>query len=243
MSASGKSTGKGGSPTPGSGKGGGETNPTPGSNQPGMPINYNAANDVYGQGLQVNQPMQGYYNQFPAGGSNYAPPVYPEPPEPPKSYPTPYPGFDYNNPFGNSYSGGGQFGLDSTSPYGFYNNRQSQYQYQPNIQTERPGQGQGSPFDQLLQGVTNSAQTAATAPAAAPAAAPVAAPAAAPVAAPAALVDPRASRSGNGRYSFNHPQYGQIDDLTESGLQAMIAETGPDPTIQNAMDQAMNFRF
>ena len=80
MSASGKSSGKGGMPSPGGGKGGGETSPTP---MPGMPNNYNVANDVYGSGLRINQPMSGYYNQFPAPGNNYAPPVYPDPPKPP----------------------------------------------------------------------------------------------------------------------------------------------------------------
>jgi len=311
MSASGKSTGKGGMPSPGSGKGGGETNPTP-----GMPINYNVANDVYGQGLQVNQPMQGYYNQFPAGGSNYAPPVYPDPPPkaPNPTLPGVPPNFDYNNPFGNGggynpYAGGGHSSpFGSTSPYGFYNNLPNQSQYQPPnqtvrpgqtaqpIQTERPGQGQGSPFDQLLKGVTNQAAPvwpapgsrhpetgetqeeisarwkAETAAGEAPAAstAPEGSGAIAqpngrftydhPVhgrltdltqggldsmladtgqtapqsaSAPAQLVDPRASASGNGRYSFNHPVHGQMDDLTEAGLASMIEDAGP---VANPMD-------
>jgi len=45
-------------------------------------------------------------------------------------------------------------------------------------------------------------------------------------AAPTTVTDPRATAQENGRYSFNHPQYGQIDDLTEEGLQSMIASSG-----------------
>lgn len=58
--------------------------------QPQTP--YNPMMDVYGSGQNVMQPMPGYYNQFPAGGSNYRP-YQPQPqPEPPPDYnPTPMP--------------------------------------------------------------------------------------------------------------------------------------------------------
>ena len=71
MAASGKSAGKGfGMPSPGAGKGGGGT-VTPWNPDPA----YNAANDVYGSGFNVGQPMPGYYRQYPAMGTHYAPPV------------------------------------------------------------------------------------------------------------------------------------------------------------------------
>ena len=76
--------GKGGSFTPpanqyGGGYGTGYYNP-----QPRLPqAPYNPMMDVYGSSQNVMQPMMGYYNQFPAGGSNYRP-YQPQPqPEPP----------------------------------------------------------------------------------------------------------------------------------------------------------------
>lgn len=83
--------GKGGSFTPpanqyGGGYGTGYYNP-----QPRLPqAPYNPMMDVYGSSQNVMQPMMGYYNQFPAGGSNYRP-YQPQPqPEPPLQ-PQPYP--------------------------------------------------------------------------------------------------------------------------------------------------------
>jgi len=296
MSASGKSSGKGGMPSPGGGKGGGETSPTP---MPGMPTNYNVANDVYGSGLTVNQPMSGYYNQFPAPGNNYAPPVYPDPPKPPpvvndpNAGMIPKPGYINNSPemqsaygagAGNQASanelaafnlgvpdvdgdgrlsddeftswdgygaysqkngsgillsagpGGsdgsrftGEYGADGKpiytsgftaapavnnqqyggySPYGggysspyYGQQQQSQYrQFKPARQTVRPGQiqsqSQASPFDQLIAQATNQQLPA------------------------------QAETASNGNYSYNHPVYGQIDNLTQEGLQSMIRESG-----------------
>ncbi|MFZ9079668.1 MAG: hypothetical protein ACO23H_14120 [Alphaproteobacteria bacterium] len=81
--------GKGGSFTPpanqyGGGYGTGYYNP-----QPRLPqAPYNPMMDVYGSSQNVMQPMMGYYNQFPAAGSNYRP-YQPQPqPEPPPSNPT-----------------------------------------------------------------------------------------------------------------------------------------------------------
>ena len=75
--------GKGGSFTPPAnqygGYGTGYYNP-----QPRLPqAPYNPMMDVYGSSQNVMQPMMGYYNQFPAAGSNYQP-YQPQPqPEPP----------------------------------------------------------------------------------------------------------------------------------------------------------------
>ena len=58
--------------------------------QPQTP--YNPMRDVYGSGQNVMQPMPGYYNQFPAGGSNYRPyQPQPQPAPPPDYNPTPMP--------------------------------------------------------------------------------------------------------------------------------------------------------
>jgi len=58
--------------------------------QPQTP--YNPMMDVYGSGQNVMQPMPGYYNQFPAGGSNYRPyQPQPQPAPPPDYNPTPMP--------------------------------------------------------------------------------------------------------------------------------------------------------
>lgn len=85
--------GKGGSFTPpanqyGGGYGTGYYNP-----QPRLPqAPYNPMMDVYGSSQNVMQPMMGYYNQFPAAGSNYRP-YQPQPqPDPPVYEPTPMPG-------------------------------------------------------------------------------------------------------------------------------------------------------
>lgn len=85
--------GKGGSFTPpanqyGGGYGTGYYNP-----QPRLPqAPYNPMMDVYGSKQNVMQPMMGYYNQFPAAGSNYRP-YQPQPqPDPPVYEPTPMPG-------------------------------------------------------------------------------------------------------------------------------------------------------
>ena len=53
--------------------------------QPQAP--YNPMMDVYGSGQNVMQPMMGYYNQFPVGGSNYRPyqPQQQQQPGPPVS--------------------------------------------------------------------------------------------------------------------------------------------------------------
>jgi hypothetical protein len=94
--------GKGGSFTPpanqyGGGYGTGYWNP-----QPRLPqAPYNPMMDVYGSSQNVMQPMMGYYNQFPAAGSNYRPyqpqpdptPQYPSVPDPdPAPAPAPGPG-------------------------------------------------------------------------------------------------------------------------------------------------------
>ena len=78
--------GKGGSFTPpanqyGGGYGTGYYNP-----QPRLPqAPYNPMMDVYGSSQNVMQPMMGYYNQFPAGGSNYRPyQPQPQPVPPPE---------------------------------------------------------------------------------------------------------------------------------------------------------------
>lgn len=84
--------GKGGSFTPpanqyGGGYGTGYWNPQPLPQAP-----YNPMMDVYGSSQNVMQPMMGYYNQFPAAGSNYRP-YQPQPmPDPPVYEPTPMPG-------------------------------------------------------------------------------------------------------------------------------------------------------
>lgn len=102
--------GKGGSVTPvGGGYGGGNQysggyyNP-----QPRLPATpYNSMMDVYGSSQNVMQPMSGYYNQYPAGGSNYQPyqpqPVY-EPTPMPDPPPAPNPGTGPSNGQG-GYSG------------------------------------------------------------------------------------------------------------------------------------------
>ena len=64
--------------------------------QPRLPATpYNSMMDVYGSSQNVMQPMSGYYNQYPAGGSNYQPyqpqPVY-EPTPMPDPPPAPNPG-------------------------------------------------------------------------------------------------------------------------------------------------------
>ena len=210
MSASGKSSGKGGMPSPGGGKGGGETSPTP---MPGMPNNYNVANDVYGSGLRINQPMSGYYNQFPAPGNNYAPPVYPGPPKPDTpALPKPPP--DYNIPYnvgGGGYSpyGGGYSPYGATSPYGFYSNGQQQDRFPQAAQTVRPGQvqDQGTPFDRLIAQATNQ-----------PTQAPAQPPAQAPAQAPTSV------QNANGTYNFNHPVHGMMNDLSKHGYDSMVAD-------------------
>ena len=76
--------GKGGSVTPvGGGYNGGYGGGYNGGNQYGTgyynpqpqlpPTPYNPMMDVYGSSQNVMQPMPGYYNQYPAGGSNYQP--------------------------------------------------------------------------------------------------------------------------------------------------------------------------
>ena len=96
--------GKGGSVTPvgggyGGGYGGGNQYGTgywnPQAQLPQTP--YNPMMDVYGSSQNVMQPMSGYYNQYPAGGSNYQPyqpqpqPIY-EPTPMPDPPPAPNPG-------------------------------------------------------------------------------------------------------------------------------------------------------
>ena len=100
MSASGKSSGKGGSQgsyQSGSGLGSGSqkvrlpVEPDLPISAPGFPERqpYNAADDVYGPQrpggrLIVRQPQPGYFNRYPAQFNNYAPPPRrPEPPPPP----------------------------------------------------------------------------------------------------------------------------------------------------------------
>ncbi len=90
--------GKGGSVTPvGGGYGGGNQYGTGYYNpQPRLPATpYNSMMDVYGSSQNVMQPMSGYYNQYPAGGSNYQPyqpqPIY-EPTPMPDPPPAPNPG-------------------------------------------------------------------------------------------------------------------------------------------------------
>lgn len=101
--------GKGGSFTPpanqyGSGYGTGYYNP-----QPRLPqAPYNPMMDVYGSSQNVMQPMMGYYNQFPAGGSNYRP-YQPQPqPEPPPEYGIYLPSPPVRGPIGGQ---GGQTGF------------------------------------------------------------------------------------------------------------------------------------
>ena len=102
--------GKGGSVTPvGGGYGGGNQYGTGYYNpQPRLPATpYNSMMDVYGSSQNVMQPMSGYYNQYPAGGSNYQPyqpqPVY-EPTPMPDPPPAPNPGTGPSNGQG-GYSG------------------------------------------------------------------------------------------------------------------------------------------
>jgi len=97
--------GKGGSVTPvGGGYNGGYGGGYNGGNQYGTgyynpqpqlpPTPYNPMMDVYGSSNNVMQPMSGYYNQYPAGGSNYQPyqpPIY-EPTPMPSPAPAPNPG-------------------------------------------------------------------------------------------------------------------------------------------------------
>lgn len=85
--------GKGGSVTPvGGGYGGGNQygtgyyNPQPQLSQ----SRYNPMMDVYGSSQNVMQPMPGYYNQYPAGGSNYQP-YQPQPQPQPMPAPAPAP--------------------------------------------------------------------------------------------------------------------------------------------------------
>ena len=163
MAASGKSAGKGsGMPSPGAGKGGGGTV----EQLWGGPQGYNAANDVYGSGLNVRQPMPGYYNQFPAAGQNYQPPVYPQQ----RQHHTPqsYLQNAYSqataafNPFGSSYGFAPNRFTPVTMPYqSFYQPYQQQPQPSTNVYFDLYGGGR-SPYNAYAQqenSYNNSQQT------------------------------------------------------------------------------------
>ena len=110
--------GKGGSVTPvGGGYGGGNQYGTGYYNpQPRLPATpYNPMMDVYGSSQNVMQPMSGYYNQYPAGGSNYQPyqpqPIY-EPTPMPDPPPAPNPGTGPSNGQGGYYGNPTQPNMD-----------------------------------------------------------------------------------------------------------------------------------
>jgi hypothetical protein len=117
--------GKGGSVTPvGGGYGGGNQygtgyyNPQPQLSQ----MLYNPMMDVYGSSQNVMQPMPGYYNQYPAGGSNYQPyqpqPIY-EPTPMPDPPPAPNPG---TGPIGGQGGNTGlPIGLEPGTDFNNYN--------------------------------------------------------------------------------------------------------------------------
>lgn len=152
MAASGKSAGKGsGMPSPGAGKGGGGTV----EQLWGGPQGYNAANDVYGSGLNVRQPMPGYYNQFPAAGQNYQPPVYPQQRQ--QYTPQNYLQNAYSqaaaafNPFGSSYGFAPNRFTPVTMPYqSFYQPYQQQPQPSTNVYFDLYGGGR-SPYNAYAQ--------------------------------------------------------------------------------------------
>lgn len=126
--------GKGGSVTPvGGGYNGGYGGGYNGGNQYGTdyynpqpqlpPTPYNPMMDVYGSSQNVMQPMSGYYNQYPAGGSNYQPyqpPIY-EPTPMPDPPPAPNPG---TGPRGGQ---GGNTGLPIGSGPGYNNYQEPAY--------------------------------------------------------------------------------------------------------------------
>lgn len=111
--------GKGGSFNPPAQQYGGGNRYQTGYSQPQLSqMPYNPMRDVYGSSQNVMQPMPGYYNQYPAGGSNYQPyQPMPQPQPQPQPDPAPAP----NPGTGPIHGQGGRYG-NPTQPNMDFNN-------------------------------------------------------------------------------------------------------------------------